>query len=54
MLPNLASLLFAASLANSASIPRQDPDLLNARQDTGDPGLRTYNFGADSSYPGLQ
>ncbi len=40
MLLDLASFLLAASLASSASIPRQDPDILNARQDSGDPGLQ--------------
>lgn len=40
MLLDLASLLLAASLASGASIPRQGPDILNARQDSGDPGLQ--------------
>ncbi|KAF6221958.1 hypothetical protein HO133_001926 [Letharia lupina] len=40
MLLDLALLLSAASLATGASIPRQDPDILNARQDSGDPGLQ--------------
>ena len=37
MVRDLAFLLLAASLASGASIPRQDPDILNARQDSGDP-----------------
>lgn len=41
MLLGLASLLSAASLASGASIHRRDPDILNARQDSGDPGLQT-------------
>lgn len=40
MLLDRALLLVAASLASGASIPRQDTDILNARQDTGDPGLQ--------------
>lgn len=40
MLLDLALLLSAASLATGASIPRQDPDILSARQDSGDPGLQ--------------
>ena len=40
MLLDLASLVLAASLASGASIPRQDSDILNARQDSGDPGLQ--------------
>lgn len=37
MLLSLAPLLAAASLASGASIPRQDPDALFARQDSADP-----------------
>ena len=40
MLLDLASFLLAASLASSASIPRQDSNILNTRQDSGDPGLQ--------------
>lgn len=40
MLLDLVLSLLAASLASGASIPRQDPDILDARQDTGDPGLQ--------------
>ena len=40
MILDLISLLLAASLASGASIPRQDPDILIARQDPGDPGLQ--------------
>ena len=40
MVPNLASILLAASLASGASIPSLDPNVLIARQDTGDPGLQ--------------
>lgn len=41
MFLDLTSLVLAASLASGApSIPRQDPDILSARQDTGDPGLQ--------------
>ena len=40
MLLDLTSLVLAASLASGASIPRQDPDVLYARQDSGDPGLQ--------------
>lgn len=37
MLLDLASLLLTASLASGVSIPRRDPDVLYARQTTGDP-----------------
>ena len=40
MLLDLTSLILAASLASGASIPRQDSDILSARQDSGDPGLQ--------------
>ena len=40
MLLDLTSLLLAASLTSGASIPRQDADVLYARQDSGDPGLQ--------------
>lgn len=40
MLLDLIWSLLAASLASGASIPRQDPDILNARQESGDPGLQ--------------
>ena len=40
MLLDLTSFLLAASLASGASIPLQDPDVLYARQDSGDPGLQ--------------
>ena len=40
MLLDLISLILAASVASGASIPRQDPDALFARQDSGDPGLQ--------------
>ena len=41
MLLDLTSLVLAASLASGASIPLlQDPDVLYARQDSGDPGLQ--------------
>ncbi|CAF9921325.1 hypothetical protein IMSHALPRED_005148 [Imshaugia aleurites] len=40
MLFNLALLVSTASLASSASIPRQDPDILSVRQDSGNPGLQ--------------
>ena len=40
MLLDLTSLLLAASLASGASIPLRDPDVLYARQDSGDPGLQ--------------
>ena len=37
MLLDLASLLLTASLASGVSIPQRDPDVLYARQTTGDP-----------------
>lgn len=40
MLLDLTSLILAASLASGASIPRQDSDILNTRQNSGDPGLQ--------------
>ena len=40
MLLDLILPLLAASLASGASIPRQVPDILNARRDSGDPGLQ--------------
>lgn len=40
MLLDSALLLLTASLASGASIPRQDPGILDARQDSGDPGLQ--------------
>ena len=40
MLVDSVLLLLAASLSSGASIPRQDADTLDARQDTGDPGLQ--------------
>ena len=59
MLLDLASLLLAASLVSGASIPRQDADILAARQDSGDPDFQkiptkaqpdnTYNNGAKMS-----
>ena len=35
-----AAFLLMASLASGASIPYRDPDTLNSRQDSGDPGLQ--------------
>ena len=40
MFLTLASFVVATSLARCASIPHQDPNVLNARQNTGDPGLQ--------------
>ena len=40
MLLDVALLLVAASLASGARIPRQEPNILNARQDSGNPGLQ--------------
>lgn len=37
---DLTSLIMAASLASGAFIPHQDPEILSARQDSGDPGLQ--------------
>lgn len=40
MLLDLALSILLASLASGARIPHQDPDLLNARQVSGNPGLQ--------------
>lgn len=40
MLLDLALSLLAASLASGAIIPRQDPDILHVRQDSGDPPMQ--------------
>ena len=40
MLLDLTSLVLAASMASGATIPLQDPNVLYARQDSGDPGLQ--------------